>query len=522
MCSYVDVGTIAQSNKHPFSDLPGGRPPTVADVARSARAGATWVGSGRDLPDPLGWADLAAQPEETAKVIRDRAQQDRMGQRAHRFPLPKANGTTRTLLQLDHFDELTLRALAGRMVGKRRVMYDKARVLSSPIRGAGPGWRIDDVRPAFRHRQTLAGRTLRRLPTTAGMGVTDTSNYYASVDVEKLGQLLSSHGAPTGAVQAAVALLTGIQAAAKVPGLPIGCEASAFFGNVYLSPADKVFSRRGMFHIRWTDDVWAFATDQAMWDEAIGEYETALASLGLTVNRHKTSFLSHDEALLKIANPVIDYLLDISGGGTVPAGHAADELRHLMECADLGLAVETTAIRFCLGVLKSRGSALGLPVLEDHPELLDIEPTATGQYLVNLALNSPTRKHLDEDWLVARATRLPTGATLAGSVQALRTLAAIGPSRESGKALLDLATDCGANAQVPLQQWAAQAWHQSGHASPNRAGAAAEAAGHLAVKRVLTAGLRRWSDQASASRCLASLGRQTTDLSPTIAWARDH
>lgn len=67
--------------------------PTLTDdeLRATVRAGRRWAAE-RDLPDPVGWADLAFAPDAMAAVIRGRTDGEYAPARAHSMPLPKSVG----------------------------------------------------------------------------------------------------------------------------------------------------------------------------------------------------------------------------------------------------------------------------------------------------------------------------------------------------------------------------------------------------------------------------------------------
>jgi hypothetical protein len=352
------------------------------------------------------------------------------------------------------------------------------------------------------------------------MGVVDTKEYFASVDPVVLAEQLLHAGCPPGAVHGLRTILQATADVTGVAGLPIGCEASAFLGNVYLAPGDTLFAQHGVPHRRWTDDVWAFPANESTWDEVLAEYRASSAQLGLKLNDDKTRFLGRADALATIQNPVVDYLLTIVGGGNISPDQAADQLAWMLAMESFGEPIDPTALRFCLGVLNSRCAPDGVRIIQAYPDLFDREPTAVGRYLVTIARDQTTQRELDIEWLAELAVRTPTGRTVAGSVQALRVLSHLHLPASVGNALLEVSTDRSRADQVPLQEWAAWAWHRSEAWKPRIAAEAAEATGHLSTKRAFTAGLHRGSGSASVRKCLDRLARQEPELAPTIAWAR--
>jgi hypothetical protein len=73
-----------------------------------------------------------------------------------------------------------------------------------------------------------------------------------------------------------------------VPGLPIGPEASAVLANAVLAPVDLALAAAGAPHVRWVDDVVAFAPGRRRAMVLTAVVRRELEALGLRLNEGKT------------------------------------------------------------------------------------------------------------------------------------------------------------------------------------------------------------------------------------------
>jgi hypothetical protein len=74
---------------------------------------------------------------------------------------------------------------------------------------------------------------------------TDVAQYYPSVSTPILEKLLCDNSCAPSAVRRIVQALEYWQRVEGLNGLPIGVEASAVLGNVYLAPVDHAISEAG-------------------------------------------------------------------------------------------------------------------------------------------------------------------------------------------------------------------------------------------------------------------------------------
>ena len=486
----------------------GGLRPSRGEIASALSAARGWA-QARDLPDPAGYVDLAAQPEVFYEQFGERVRQDRFPIGATRFPLPKPGGT-RNLTWLDPYDDMGLRVLVGRMTAMIKRACDRAYVFSYPLASTGPGWSTLSHRHAQAQRRDR-GISLLNDPRCRALGVFDVAEYYASIDLDVLADQLLTLNAPAGAVRALRGALESLAESTGVTGLPIGFEGSGPLANIYLLPADDVAASVRLGFVRYTDDSWLFLPQLGDWQYARDEYESRLARLGLHLNETKTQV--HDAFFGDAAGIIRHGLLDsITEGDTkrVSADEAVDILNAATEEPD------GQAFRFAMGALKNDQDPRGLEHIEAHCELFDQEPKVVADYLVQLAKKPAVRRRIDPEWIVDIADRPGNGRTLAGQLHACRVAYHLHLNKKQGERVHELARSSQHQGHIPLQVWAATAWTTSDHWKDSRATEAARDKGTLSVRRAFVLGFENREPGKSAVRHIRELARIEPDLRPTI------
>jgi len=176
-----------------------------------------------------------------------------------------------------------------------------ASVVSSAERRLGPEVMADRVRsgpsvgppvlrlaPWQRARARWRASAVRGLEgTTRALVVTDVRDCFASVSADTVRRALREAGAPGPAVERVVACLHAF-AEEGIVGLPVGPAASAVLANVTLAGLDEALRRRGTRHLRWVDDVVAFAPSKADALLLLGELHRASERIGLELHGEKT------------------------------------------------------------------------------------------------------------------------------------------------------------------------------------------------------------------------------------------
>ena len=425
----------------------------VRPVAKLRRLQAPGASSRpRDLPDPLGWADFAANGSLTASAVAEHVRAGLYPQPIELVPLPKSGKPgLRWLTDFHAYDELTLRVLVGRIVAPIAAKVDRSIVFSAEVSGRPPGWSLAPHRPAHRRRQER-GLELLAVQRCAGLLVLDVRDFFGSITLDHLGPALVGMGAPEGAV-ASIALALRRWSLDGLEGVPVGFEGSALMANSFLSPGDEALVRLGLGVVRWMDDTWAFlgSTDDPWFVEQV--YDANLRSLGLSVNGDKTYFAEGPMAEFVVRDAFLDSVTK-GGDSRIDEDEALVILMTAVE--DDGVAVAWPWVRFALGALRGHRSGAALEVLQDRSDLFMEEPKAVGDYLEAVAEGSD-RRQLDKDWLVELATVPCSERGVSRRIHACRALrSARGASTSSNSLVRDAITDSSLPSAV--QRWSAAAW----------------------------------------------------------------
>ncbi len=97
-------------------------------------------------------------------------------------------------------------------------------------------------------------------------------------------------------------------------GIPIGCDASSYIGNVYLRDVDKIMIRRGFKYFRYSDEILILTKSEREAKKAISELIHQLRNLHLNLQEAKTRIMTDpDEIAVEIGSneddktKVLDY-----------------------------------------------------------------------------------------------------------------------------------------------------------------------------------------------------------------------
>lgn len=197
--------------------------------------------------------------------------------------VPKPGGGVRTLSLLDPADASDLTSALDRVVHRiegsigREVMANRVR---------GPNLKLAPWRPARARWVDGIDRRLRA-PRPPVIVLADVRDFYPSIGVASLTSALLGAGVPMRDLAPILSIL-GWFREDGVRGLPVGPEPSAVLANAILVAGDRALSGSGTPHMRWVDDIVAFAGDVRHAIRATDALRRALGSVGLDLNDAKT------------------------------------------------------------------------------------------------------------------------------------------------------------------------------------------------------------------------------------------
>lgn len=475
-----------------FNTDPGGRPPNRRDVAAAVSA----VGPfsiARDVPDVLGFADYAVDPELTYQLVRDRVDRCSVFADQRPFPLPKPNGAGMRGITVAHpLDELLMRVYVGRCSASLKAAVLDDRVFNGLFTKTGPGW----ISAEFRE-QNLARRARQRelydAPTTAGIGLFDVKRFFPTCRHDVLRDLLLKTGAPSGAVATVIALLGSIYDSGV--GLPIGLEGSAPLSNLFLGSLDAALVQAGLPSVRWTDDLDVFLADMAEASIVRELVDTELERVGLSVNPDKVEVLEKGPiAEDRLLDPSRDSLFDADA--TKNVAEMFEFLQVMSRMTRLGSSARTddgippAHMRSYLGLLAKEQHPAALDHLVANPRWVDEEPRSVGSYLEALGQSRSARGKVDPDWLLDLAVRRPpTKETAAGQLHLCRALAGFKLDKTRAAEVLDFATTASVVAGFPaLGGWAVRAWAAGQGWKPDKAVELVDGWAPIAYRRAALSG----------------------------------
>ena len=463
----------------------------------------------RDIPDVLGWKDLATQPDATFDALCRRASEGRVPGAVCGFPLPKpGKDDLRRLAHLHPLDDLQLRLLAGRiLVGVASCAHVHsfgARLASGP-----PGWQIESSNHAWRCLRDVASAHIDS-GRYATLVKCDIRRCYPSISAEVVERALVSQGFDAKRIGPLVELLRGLVLVGAPRGLPIGPEASAVIAGLVLGVVDRALAEAELAHLRYSDDSFIFVRSGASPASAYDVYCQALDSLGLEPNsdKYEEHSVADGSAWSTVQDPTVSTL----------QGYPAfiGDVGHLVFALDEELSREQPnwkAVSFCLGSLRYRRSPCALPRIYDCPAVLLNLPRQVGRYVAELSENRPTHHEVDQDWLVEQATADRGDAGLAAQLHACEAASRVRLGEANGQRLEEIITgssSCAAQ-QVPVRAAAAHAWAQSRAYGRRRAEDLAEEFGHYNIRRALI--------DAIATKCQRS--SKTSSFRQKM-WSADH
>jgi|GEM_PF-1018708 len=492
---------------------PNGALPGTEELEASLRAGRPWS-MNRDIPDLVAWQDFVHAGELAVPALESRLAAFPAHAATHFFPLPKeVSPKLRAMVCADPLDEAIYRAV----VGDFATLVDfqlGSEVQSYRLRGFGSTWSLRSHKYGDAERRGKA-REFVATPEFAGIAKTDVSQYYGSIQLPVLGEVLRTDlGCPASSVGHLLDLLQEWQETWGVRGVPVGPEASGILGNAMLVPLDRALTQAGLTFVRFTDDVQVFLGRNDDWDQIQPVIAEVLGELGLSLNEDKVDvattvvearlmagvdrFLDDTVAMLREDRPEglkrTKWLFDSEVERPNPSGRR---------------------LRFAISVFANARDPHGIAAIQEQRRLRHIAPKHVGRYLAQLQEVGRG----DPDWLVQEATADAPARDVAAQYHLLLALRGGRGrlTREMGDRLGAMALNGSPSLRMPLRVAAADAWAKTDGWDPGMALAAVRSVGDSQLRRALVLSVRHGS---TPSRRDLDRLRACEDVRPAIAWVR--
>jgi Reverse transcriptase (RNA-dependent DNA polymerase) len=378
-------------------------------------------------------------------------------------------------------------------------------------------WTLERFSIAISERRERA-QSLLESQRGGALGLFDIRNYYPSVTIALLTEVLSALPIPEISVRYLVQWLEHLHDHSEVEGLPIGPDASSLIGNVILSTADDCVEIREKEFMRYMDDTWVFLEDVRSFESLRVAYDGHCRELGLKLNHEKTRAVTGASRSGVVSSAAIEYLGEaLRAPGELGRAAALELFAHAVESP----AERKAELRYSLTQLTRYGDLGPMRALEDDPSLLRPAIRNWTDYLRGLLHRRDTRRKIDHDWIVDRASQ---SVDHEGAYEALAFLRVAchhncDLNKRRGRRLLSVASRR-PGWQAPLRVLAASAWGQSKAWREPIAIDMVEQMGDFSTRRAFAGTLKaRASDR--RKRVLAQKVRLAdADLMPTADWLR--
>jgi Reverse transcriptase (RNA-dependent DNA polymerase) len=492
------------------------RPITRAELTASIEVGGRRAAIS-ELPDPLAWKDLAFAVDAAAAAITRRVDDDRSPARAQLFPWPKDSGGFRPMTWLDPLDQAAYHAIVGRFIEPIERRIDRVRVLSARPERARRSWTLEPFSPAIHERRERAQALIDSQPRGA-LGLFDIRDYYPSVTISLLAVVLSALPIPDISVRYLLRWLQHLHDYSGVHGLPIGPDASSVIGNVLLSSADECIAARHKEFMRYMDDTWVFLEDPRSFVSLRATYDAHCGNLGLKLNEEKTRAVTGSDRYSVVSSAAIEYASD--------ALRSHDEFGREAAIALFEYAVEAPVerkaeLRRALTELTKHADLGPVRALEENPSLLRPAVGQWTSYLCELLQRRATRRKIDHDWIVQKATRVVGQEHAHEALTFLRVACHrnCDLNKKRGRALFSVAARRD-GWQAPMRVLAAFAWGQSKAWREYTAIEMVEQMGDFSTRRAFAATLKAQASERRKPLLAEKVRLADPDLKPTADWLR--
>jgi hypothetical protein len=306
--------------------------------------------------------------------------------------------------------------------------------------------------------------TILRKPALRCMCRTDVASFYASVGIDILEELLARIGCEKRAASFLIGAINHWQSDSDLRGLPIGPEASAVAGNLFLSPVDKALSSARLSHLRYGDDILVFCEEPSICDAVPHFLDIEFNRLHLSRSEPKTrKFYDPEEAAADLRDGRLASL------GSFLRYQPEEGPRALHRAFDrdvIGQEVKPNVFRWIVNTLKNKADRYGCRALANDRELMNVDPRVGADYVILARSDDRVIEGCMECLL-----RSPEQRYEGLSLHLLRALSTSALGCSEGDTLEEIACDC--NRPWPVRAWA---WTAHAKTAARRDGKLMEAA----------------------------------------------
>lgn len=415
------------------------------EICENVRAVARWNAERFEIPDVIGFRDIAYCAAAFASEYQARAPVSLPHGALLRFPYPNTSTKLRWFSIAQPEDLALLRTAAGR-IAMRTDRLLSTKVFSHRLTPASDCWTFENPKRAW-EKFTLKGIELLQ-GHSAAMCRTDVASYYPSISLEPLASMLRNLKCDSNALWLIVRVLGAWQRQDSQLGLPIGIEASAVLGNAFLKPIDDLIDKLGGAHLRFGDDVLLFGENLQICDSLLPPIDGALDTLGLTRSIEKTQ--RFDDRAAGIRNLRSAHLFSLGEFVRSDQYAGMDAVRRAFDEEVIPGTTSPSEFRWIVNTLTNRRDKYACVPLAQNAKVMNSDPKTSADYLKNLGLQDQRVI----DGAMERLTQVANDRFDGLDLHLLRAMSARSFGGVEAKEFRRIATDPGR--RWPIRNWA---WH---------------------------------------------------------------
>jgi hypothetical protein len=479
---------------------------------------ADWNRDAFEIPDTIGYADYRLFSRRLAEDLTTAKPVDRLPSPLAFFNYPNFKpdkpDNQRRMAVASAPDLALLRADAGLILTITDSLLSDSicSYRRNPSRVPGTAWGFDRRDP-WRKRFVAGGMQILDQAEFPFMCRTDVRNYYPSIQLDLLQEMLLINGCDRQAVARVFALLEFWQNFYGLGGLPIGPEACAVLSNFFLRPVDDLMDSTGVQYRRYGDDMLVFSREQSMGKAVAIFLDYELQQLQLNRSIEKTVFFDDPVAArANLQDSEINYMADATDfDQSIGLTTVKRSFRRLLytDFKDL----KPSRLRWVFKYLKNHRERDGCFDLSRRTDLMNVDPKTATDYLAVDIRNPRVLTNCMDRLAQVREERFD-GLNL----HQLRLMTQTKTGEGEAKVFERIASD--QTVPWPTRSWAWAAFARADGTKPSRLMEAARYETEPNVRRSVVATLKRHSD---SSRCQAFL-RDEAERYPankyTVEWVK--